>query len=523
MRAARVLSVLSAVPLALVGGVAVVGSSGVPATVERPSVTTAPTAASRYCPGPLELPDELLERTGDAELAVAPPSPTAAVRAAALEPSSSLLFGEVAASGTEYNTESGGVRAPSITTSAPGGGTLPATTESTDLGTTVQTLPATEEAVSVQIDEPAGAVPVTDVVQHTLTTTGDFRSLAAARCTAPSSDAVFLGASTQTGDSAALTLRNPSQQPATAAVQVWTEDGPAQMQGRSQVVVAPGQQERILLESVVPGAEQAGVRVVTIGAPLVMSLQATERDGLTPGGAEVQSPLPAPSTSLVILGAHVLRGGSASLELLNMQGEDATAAVRIIGPQGPVDAPALEEVTLTGGAVTRVPLPTLPPNNYTLEVDSDLPITGVVRSTVTGGEPMGSTAQAPREFALAPPARSLSGGSVQALPVLGPTGRLLLQATGQSDATVVPIGADGGAGDPIAVDLAPDRLTVIDGSRLTGTNGPAAAVAISPSIPGDVHASWVQRETDPAGGPMVSILPVESPAAAEQPLSVSLG
>lgn len=523
MRAVRALSVLSAVPLVLVGGVAVLGSSGVPAQIGRPSVTAAPTAASRYCAGPLQLPDELLERTGDTELAVTPPSPAIAVRTAALEPSSSLLFGEVAASGTEYDAESGGVRAPSVSTTAMSGGNVEAQTESTELGVTTQTIPAAEEPVAVQIDESSGAVPVSDIVQHTLTASGDFRSLAASRCTAPTSDAVFLGASTQTGDSAALTLRNPSEQPATAAVQVWTEDGPAQMKGRSQVVVAPGAEERILLESVAPNAERVGVRVVTIGAPLVMSLQATERDGITPGGAEVQSPLPAPATTQRILGAHVLDDGSASLDVLNMQGEDATANVRIISPQGPVSAPSLEGVTLPGGSVTSLTLPPLDPNNYTIEIDSDLPISGVVRSTVTGGEAAGTTAQAPREFALAAPAQPLSGGSVQALPVLGPSGRLLLQATGNSDATVVPIGADGGAGTPITVDLSPDRLTVIDGSKLTGTDGPAAAVAITPTIPGDVHASWVQREKAPAGGPMISILPVESPAAAEKPLSVSLG
>src|SRR5690625_5713815 len=98
-------------------------------------------------------------------------------------------------------------------------------------------------------------------------------------CALPISEASFLGISTTTGNSSALVLRNPSFQPATASVQLWTEEGPAAMAGRSQVVVGPGEEESILLESVAGGHEALGVEVSVLGAPLAMHVQRTARGG----------------------------------------------------------------------------------------------------------------------------------------------------------------------------------------------------------------------------------------------------
>src|SRR5699024_12306557 len=119
-----------------------------------------------------------------------------------------------------------------------------------------------------------------------------YRSLAVSRCARPTTEASFLGISTTTGNSSALVLRNPSSQPATASVQLWTEEGPAAMAGRSQVVVGPGEEERILLESVAGGPEALGVDVSLLGAPRALHVQRTKRDGTSPGGAESRTPQP---------------------------------------------------------------------------------------------------------------------------------------------------------------------------------------------------------------------------------------
>src|SRR5699024_5622914 len=114
-----------------------------------------------------------------------------------------------------------------------------------------------------------------------------------------------LGVSTATGDSSVLVLRNPTRRPATASVQIWTGDGPAPMEGRSQVTVAPGDEERVLLESVAGGHDAIGVRASVLGAPLSMHVQTTQREGLTPGGAEILSPLPSASVEQVLPGLEV--------------------------------------------------------------------------------------------------------------------------------------------------------------------------------------------------------------------------
>lgn len=518
----RLLTVVAGVPLLVVGGFAMVSPSQVPSTVERPAVTASAGPATRYCPGPLAVAEESLAAGGDAELAVVPPSETIGMQTVGLEPHSSLLFGRVSGSETALD-EDGNIQAPTITTSDSAGEPVEVPVGAADVGASVQTISSISGSTSTQIAAAGDASTVIDAVQHTVTDTGDYRSLSVSRCVAAVSDATFLGASTEVGNSAVLRLKNVSQQPATAAVQVWSEDGPAQMQGRSQVVVAPGSEEQILLESVVAGAQSVGARVVTIGAPLVMTMQATERSGLTPEGAEIQTALPAASTSQVIPALHVATSRPTEVILLNTSGTSATASIAVKGPDGEVSAPGLDAIELPAGQVVRVALPTLPLANYSATVTSSQPMVAVARSSVDGQASEGTTTVVPQDFALASSSPALTSGTVLALPSLGPQGRLLMQGTDDSTVTLIPLGSDGAAGTPRQIAVSADSLTTVDGGSFAGTNGPAAAVAIVPSTPGAVHATWIQREGAAQSGAMVSAVTVTPAAAEEQALAVRMG
>src|SRR5699024_6693208 len=162
---------------------------------------------------------------------------------------------------------------------------------------------------------------------------------------------------------------------------LWTQDGPAAMEGRSQVVVAPGEEQRVLLESVTPGEDALGVGVSVLGAPLSMHVQTTERDGLTPGGAEILSPLPAAGTELMMPGVEVA-GSAPTLVLANPHGSATTASVAVIGPDGPVDAAAREEVEVPAGTVVSTPVEGLPDGSYAVVVRSQAPLTADRKSVV---------------------------------------------------------------------------------------------------------------------------------------------
>ena len=73
---------------------------------------------------------------------------------------------------------------------------------------------------------------------------------------------------------------------------------------------------------------------------------------------------------------------------------------------------------------------------------------------------------------------------------------------------MIPIGADGAAGEPIAVDLAAGATSTLTHEQLRLGGEGAAALSIVPEVPGAVHASWTQRQSDGAGGVLLSSLPV---------------
>ena len=503
-RPARLLlGVAAIVPLLLAGGALALAPDREPAAAEHVRATASPGPRSLACHGPLQVPDEALQTGGDAALAVTPPTPSVSLRTVAAEPASSVLFGEVSGSSTRQDAE-GAVPAPAVTAADAEGEELPGDAASTDLGIAVQTLRHVRTAPQVTAQTSEGGRPVADAVQGTWTASGDFRSLSMSRCAEPTTEASFLGVSTQTGDSSVLVLSNSSDRPATASVQLRTADGP---EGRSQVVVAPGDEERVLLESVVPGEDAVGVDVSVLGAPLSLHVQTTERDGLTPGGAEILDPLPAPAQELVMPGVDVA-GTAPALVLSNPSGSTVTADVEVLGADGAASGASPAQIEVPAGAVVPTALEGLADGTYAVQVSADGPLEAVTRSVRTGKDLPGDTVGAPVDFTLVAPAPALGTHAVSALPGQGATGALTLTASEDTEVSVVPIGADGAAGEPIAVDLAAGATSTLTHEQLRLGGEGAAALSIVPEVPGAVHASWTQRQSDGAGGVLLSTLPV---------------
>ncbi|MFE7605833.1 DUF5719 family protein [Brachybacterium paraconglomeratum] len=506
-RPARLLlGVAAIVPLLLAGGALALAPDREPAAAEHVRATASPGPRSLACHGPLQVPDEALQTGGDAALAVTPPTPSVSLRTVAAEPASSVLFGEVSGSSTRQDAE-GAVPAPAVTAADAEGEELPGDAASTDLGIAVQTLRHVRTAPQVTAQTSEGGRPVADAVQGTWTAAGDFRSLSMSRCAEPTTEASFLGVSTQTGDSSVLVLSNPSDRPATASVQLRTADGPAAMEGRSQVVVAPGDEERVLLESVVPGEDAVGVDVSVLGAPLSLHVQTTERDGLTPGGAEILDPLPAPAQELIMPGVDVA-GTAPALVLSNPSGSTVTADVEVLGADGAASGASPAQIEVPAGAVVPTALEGLADGTYAVQVSADGSLEAVTRSVRTGKDLPGDTVGAPVDFTLVAPAPALGTHAVSALPGQGATGALTLTASEDTEVSVVPIGADGAAGEPIAVDLAAGATSTLTHEQLRLGGEGAAALSIVPEVPGAVHASWTQRQSDGAGGVLLSTLPV---------------
>ncbi len=513
------LGIATLVPVILAGAAVALQESPRTEVLEPTTTQARPGAAAMYCPGPITVPEGSVAAKSDGEFAQTPPSTTAAIGTISVEPGSSLLHGRTTGSETMQDAKDGSAQAPTIRTLGAQDQVLSEQAAKKNLGAAVQQIPQAPSPTQVTSASFDGGTPVLDVTQATATTTGDHRALSTTRCTSPVTSADFLGASTQKGHSAILSLHNPTSRPATASVQVWSEKGAAAMEGRSRVVVAPGATEHVLLESIVPGAASLGVHLDVLGSPLVPTLQQTSRDGLTPGGAEILSSMAPPSTDLTIPAIHVTEGAP-RLVLLNPAAEPVQVKAQVRGPQGPVQVPGTEAIEVPAGSVTAVPLPGLTPANYAVHLSAPSPVSAVVRFDVAGKDLPGDTVGVPVDTAVAAPAPLLTQGAVLAIPPGRSDGRLVLTASEAATAQIIPLRADGSAGSAVPVEI-PAGSAVTRSQRALAIGPDTVGLMVVPSA-GELSASWVQLQSDGAGANLVSVLTVEPPETLSLGVEVQL-
>src|SRR5699024_9405561 len=115
-----------------------------------------------------------------------------------------------------------------------------------------------------------------------------------------------------------------------------------------------------------------------------------------------------------------------------------------------VEAAAVEAIDLPSGTVVSTPLDGLPEGTYAVRVQADAPVTAVTRSERTGSDLPGDTLGAPVDFTLVAPVPEIGTHAVSALPAPAAAGELTLTGTAESAVTVIPMAADGSAGEPLA-------------------------------------------------------------------------
>ncbi|WP_139315837.1 DUF5719 family protein [Cellulosimicrobium sp. CUA-896] len=338
-----------------------------PAVPVQP-VTVTPAEDVVVCPGPARLTDP--EAVGDAQFGPAPVGTTSTLRAAV-----------------------GGAAGASLG-ALDGGGTqdLAASPSPDGLATLDVDAPTAGAAVTVLPGD--GEPPRVAASVGSVTTAGDLRGLAAASCGRPGVSQWLVGGSTEIGSSAQLVLQNAGRTPATVQVTVWGPNGPAVLAGGGQQLVSPGTEVVRLVEASAPEQRRMVVHVESSGGLVSAYLQQNTLDGLVPLGVDYVVPGADPATDLVVAG--VVSTGEAvddphapQLRLLAPGDEPGTARVVVYGPDGPVTVRGLEQVSLTPGVVTDVPLGGLPAGRYGVAVHADVPVvagarpTGAARSTRT--------------------------------------------------------------------------------------------------------------------------------------------
>ncbi|OCI32586.1 DUF5719 family protein [Oerskovia enterophila] len=311
------------------------------------------------CPAPVRLADTA--QVGDAQFSAAPVETATALRAAVV-------------GGAGAGTANPGDTPVNLT----GLDALDASPlEQGDGATTVSLADVTDsEVLRVGAGMPVDTRVAASV--GSVTAAGDLRGLAAASCSVPDISQWLVGGSTEVGSSAQLVLQNPGRTPATVRLSVWGPGGPVVLSGGGQYLVPPGEEVVTLVEAVAPEQRRLAVHVESTGGTVAAYLQHGTLDGLVPVGVDFVTPGAEPTTALALgvtsAGESVEDPLAPQLRLLAPGTEAGTATVTVYGTDGRVRLRGGEEQDLTPGAVTDVALGGLPAGDYTVVVDSTVPV-----------------------------------------------------------------------------------------------------------------------------------------------------
>ena len=431
-----------------VGAIGAAGVVGFPTiTHEPPSllVTPVPAAKQLICPGSvLQLGDSGGQNASVAS-AIGQPSTTRAATAGAVDTE------------TITNVDGG---------------------DSTAGSPTLLTVPASANGASVSI---AGA-------QHQSVDEGDYRGLAAAECTQPSSDSWLVGGATTVGRTTLLTLANPGSVVSTVAIEIYAGDGLVKAPGTTGIVV-PARGQRVLsLAGFAPDAASLAIHVTSRGGPIAVTLQESIVRGIEASGVDIIGPTAAPSKVNVIPGV-VIADSEALDERLGEEGfEDLRTALRVfvpgenpaqatvrIVPEDPGVAGASFELTLDPGVVTDIPIEGLEDGAYSVQVESSVPLSAAVRASTVADVKVGDTPAGASDVAWFGAATALTDSAFASI-APGPGANLHVSNPGDQVIVVVigdeTITVGGGASLTVAVDGATSY-------RFEGATGLYASVSFA--------------------------------------------
>lgn len=469
-------------------------------SVEDLSARSTAVAQAQSCPGPFRPPEQT---TGtDEALAEQKPADTAQVRTLALEPDTSLLFGQDQVAATRL-TEDGTPRTPTIDAENRDGTPLDATPVKGKAEFATASAEAGADGAIMRSTSFDSQRPIADTIQAVRTESGDFRSLALTRCWEPRVKGTFVGVSTMPGSSSVLVLTNTTDRPSSASLTVNTADGEADPQGRGTIVVAPGATERIPMESIAPGFDSLGVSVTVQGSPLAMSMETSERDGLTPHGGDIATAQQAPSTDHVFPGATITAGRPLKIDLLNSTGQPTTATVRFISPTGEVKDREMTDVQIPASGVLQLDTGALPRGAYTVTVESEAPVFATIRSSVFGSDQPGETTSKAVDFTIQNPSDPIRNSSVLALPLGGADGQVRLFGLADTTVTVIGTKADGSLSKPVTKPVADGQTLSIAANEIDPKPEELTGLIVVPETPSSITGDWVQTAKAGSSGPII--------------------
>jgi hypothetical protein len=226
--------------------------------------------------------------------------------------------------------------------------------------------------------------------------------LAVANCVPGINDGLMVAGDNSVGREALLVLVNPTSVDATVSLELFGSNGIIQGTGLSGISAPAGKATVLPLAAFAPKAETFAVKVSSRGAAIGMWLQQKTIRGVTPGGLDYIGVSPEPSEKVEIPGLF-LRSATRLATLIGQDSNftDTKPMLRIFAPgnqestftaqvQG-ADGASFGTViqgTVPAGSVRDFVLEDLADGNYSIHIDSDVPINASARfNRIGSGQP----------------------------------------------------------------------------------------------------------------------------------------
>jgi hypothetical protein len=366
----------------------------------------------------------------------------------------------------------------------------------------------------VLISSPVGSTADDEILvsgaQAEVASTGEFGGLAATDCVGVATDTWLVGGSTWVGRTTLVSLANPSDTVSTVSLEIAAEDGAIRAPGATGIVVQPHSQRVLSLAGFAPDVELPVVHVESRGGQIVANLQQATVRGLEPGGVDIIGATASPSTTQVIPGV-VVTGADAVATRIGEEGfsdlatvvrvyvpgdEPTTAQVSVIADDGSPTGASFS-VELEPGVVDDLPIDGLVDGNYTVSVDTTVPVVAGVRvSTVaTSVDPAVPGAS---DFAWLAASPALDDDALVTIaPADNPRVHLYNSTSKAAEVTL-----SGGEGDDITLTVEPRAsasVAVTAGSTYEISDFASLEGAVSYTGPGAIAGYPVQPPAQGAG------------------------
>ncbi len=318
------------------------------------------------------------------------PIPTlAAVQVAPLEPERTLAcMGPALSFGTQVAAPVGYGAATTIVSGPSAALQSVAETDVQD-AFSLEPVPVPEPLVIVTQPADAGALAGSSFQQLD---NQNVRGLALSECQEPRTDTWLVGADTTTGRQAVLSLTNPGAVLATVNVDVWGQSGSISSPLGQGILVPPGAQRTFSLAGFAPDEPRPVLRISSQGTGVVAALHHSIVRGLEADGLSVITGQPEPGTTRVITGLYSppeevigpVRGKEGYADVGGLlrvlaPDEDAEVSIRIV-KSGFSDITT--QLSLLAGQVGDIALDQIGAGDYSIIVESDVPVVAGVRNSV---------------------------------------------------------------------------------------------------------------------------------------------